>query len=93
MSVTTCSIAATAASGGRMTMSTPSPSTARSESVTTTAISTSASEPRSSPVISQSIQTIRPSFAMPRRLSGAAAGTRQAAGAATDPTLVVRGPG
>ena len=42
-----------------MTTSTPSPSTVSSESVTTAATSTSASVARSSPVISQSIQTIR----------------------------------
>ena len=41
-----------------MTTSTPSPSTLSSESVTRAATSTSASCPRSRPVISQSIQTI-----------------------------------
>ena len=42
-----------------MTMSTPSPRTVSSESVTRTATSMRASARRSRPVISQSIQTIR----------------------------------
>ena len=56
---TTSRICSSAASGGLMTTSTPSPSTLSSESVTSAATSTSASATRSSPVISQSIQTIR----------------------------------
>ena len=56
---TTSPICSSAVAGGLMTTSTPSPSTFSSESVTSTATSTSASGTRSSPVISQSIQTIR----------------------------------
>ena len=59
MSRTTGSIASSLASEVWMTMSTPSPRMFSSESVTSAAISTSASWEVSSPVISQSIQTIR----------------------------------
>src|SRR5690349_17866974 len=48
-----------ASPGGLMTMSTPSPSTLRSKSVTSAATSISASAVRSRPVISQSIHTSR----------------------------------
>lgn len=53
-----------ALSGGRITMSTPSPSTFSSESVTSAATSMSASSVSESPVISQSIHTMR-SFMRP----------------------------
>ena len=59
MSRTTGTIASSLASGAWMTMSIPSPSTLSSESVTSAAISTSASDEMSRPVISQSIQTMR----------------------------------
>ncbi|OLT09760.1 hypothetical protein BJF78_05935 [Pseudonocardia sp. CNS-139] len=59
ISRTTSGIPASAASSAWITTSTPSPRTLRSPSVTSTAISMSASRPRSSPVISQSIQTRR----------------------------------
>ena len=52
-------ICSSAAAGGLITTSTPSPSTVSSESVTRAATSTRASVRRSSPVISQSIQTMR----------------------------------
>ncbi len=52
-------ICSSAAAGGLMTMSTPSPSTLSSESVTSAATSTRASASRSRPVISQSIHTRR----------------------------------
>ena len=58
MSRTTSGMWSSASCGGLMTTSTPSPSTLSSESVTSAATSTSASWPRSRPVISQSIQTI-----------------------------------
>ena len=64
MSMTIWFMSTSDSGGGLMTMSTPSPSTLRSLSVTTTAISTRASFTWSRPVISQSIQTIRVSFVM-----------------------------
>lgn len=59
ISRTTSGIVSSASSGGRMTMSTPSPSTFSSESVTSAATSMSASEDSERPVISQSIHTMR----------------------------------
>src|SRR3954447_20131409 len=59
MSRTTSGMAARAASSAWMTMSTPSPSTFSSPSVTRQAISIRASRCRSRPVISQSIHTRR----------------------------------
>jgi hypothetical protein len=59
MARTISGIPATASAGGRTTMSTPSPRMFSSESVTRAATSTSASVSRLSPVISQSIQTMR----------------------------------
>ena len=56
---TNSTIWSSASGGGLMTMSTPSPSTLRSKSVTSAATSIRASASRSSPVISQSIQTSR----------------------------------
>ena len=56
---TTSGIVSSAASGGRITMSTPSPSTFSSESVTSAATSMSASSDSERPVISQSIHTMR----------------------------------
>ncbi len=56
---TTSGIVSRARSGGRMTMSTPSPSTFSSESVTRAATSMSASSDSERPVISQSIHTMR----------------------------------
>lgn len=61
---TTSGMVSRAASGGRITMSTPSPSTFSSESVTSAATSMSASSASESPVISQSIHTMR-SFMRP----------------------------
>ena len=55
---TKSSICSSAASGGRMTTSTPSPRTLSSSSVTRTASSMRASWTRSRPVISQSTQTM-----------------------------------
>src|SRR5665811_133046 len=57
ISVTKSLICARASAGGLMTMSTPSPKTLSSGSVTSTASSMRASVPRSRPVISQSIHT------------------------------------
>ena len=57
--LTTGTMASSAASEAWMTMSTPSPSTLGSESVTSAAISTNLSFVVSRPVISQSIQTMR----------------------------------
>src|SRR5688500_9445915 len=59
MSRTTSGIPASRGSSAWMTRSTPSPRTRRSPSVTSAAISMSASRPRSRPVISQSIHTRR----------------------------------
>ncbi|MDH6191271.1 hypothetical protein M2168_004303 [Streptomyces sp. CZ24] len=56
---TTSGMVSSASSGGRITMSTPSPSTFSSESVTSAATSMSASSASESPVISQSIHTMR----------------------------------
>ena len=56
---TTSTIWSSAAAGGLMTTSTPSPRTLSSESVTSAATSTSASCSRDRPVISQSIHTSR----------------------------------
>ena len=64
MSRTTSGIPASSGSSAWMTRSTPSPSTRRSPSVTSAAISMSASRRRSRPVISQSIHTRR-SFTRP----------------------------
>src|SRR3954454_18320403 len=64
MSRTTSGIPASSGSSAWMTRSTPSPSTWRLPSVTSAAISMSASWRRSRPVISQSIQTRR-SFTWP----------------------------
>lgn len=62
---TTSGMVSRAASGGRITMSTPSPSTFSSESVTSAATSMSASSVNESPVISQSIHTMRSFMAPP----------------------------
>ena len=59
MSRTNGSICSMAAAGGLMTTSTPSPSWLSSKSVTRAATSMRASSVKESPVISQSIQTIR----------------------------------
>ena len=59
MSRTTSGIRVSCSAVAPMTMSTPSPMTFSSESVTSAATSMSRSEPRSSPVISQSIHTSR----------------------------------
>ena len=56
---TKSSICSSASAGGAMTRSTPSPSWLSSKSVTRAATSMSASFSRESPVISQSIQTMR----------------------------------
>ncbi len=56
---TMSSMCSSTPSGGRITTSTPSPSTVSCESVTRAATSISASAVRSSPVISQSIHTMR----------------------------------
>ena len=83
---TTSGMVSSAASGGRITMSTPSPSTFSSESVTSAATSMSASSVSESPVISQSIHTMR-SF-MRLTLRGAPlAGQGRAALARTPPEL------
>ena len=63
MSRTNSSIWSSAAAGGLMTTSTPSPRTVSSKSVTRAATSTSASVRRDRPVISQSIQMIRSEMA------------------------------
>src|SRR5690349_5492162 len=64
MSRTTSGMPSSSGSSAWMTRSTPAPSTRRSPSVTSAAISMSASRPRSRPVISQSIHTRR-SFTRP----------------------------
>ena len=79
MSTTNGSMAAKGAAGDWITRLMPSSISVRSASVTTQAISTRASEPRSRPVISQSIQTIRcegsdPTVAMLGAASTAGAG-------------------
>ena len=61
---TTSGMVSSAAAGGRITMSTPSPSTFSSESVTSAATSMSASSASESPVISQSIHTSRSLIAL-----------------------------
>ena len=78
ISRTTSGIEASASAGGRITTSTPSPSTFSSESVTRAATSTSASSVSESPVISQSIHTMRSfmSFTLRRHPSAAAALSR-----------------
>ena len=83
MSRTTSGIPASSGSSAWMTRSTPSPRTRRSPSVTSAAISMSASRPRSRPVISQSIHTRR-SFTRPAYSlrSGVVADDTSATGAA-----------